>query len=174
MTCRLVGNDGDQVLQKTPSYGRRARRVLSGSHLPEEIAMTITTAPHLSDQDVAAIKQLAGESVATVLAGDWDKWLAMFDDDIVIMPPGAPAVSGKADAKVFADEFPNITAFTFKVDDIEGRGDFAAVRGRYAWTLETDNGPQSDAGTWCCTCRHGEDGTWRMVWDIFNTDLPPA
>ena len=54
--------------------------------------MTITTAPPLSDQDVAAITQLLKESVAAVLAGDWDKWLGMFDDDIVLMPPGAPVV----------------------------------------------------------------------------------
>ena len=45
--------------------------------------MTITTAPPLSDQDVAAINQLAEESVAAVLAEDWDKWLGMFDDDVV-------------------------------------------------------------------------------------------
>ena len=133
--------------------------------------MTITTAPPLSDQDVAAINQLIEESIAAVLAGDWDKWLEMFDDDIVLMPPGAPTVSGKADGKVFADEFPNITAMTIKVDETEGRGDFAVVRGRFAWTLETEDGPQSDTGTYCCTCRHGEDGTWRMVWDIWNSDL---
>ncbi len=81
--------------------------------------MTITTAPHLSDQDVAAITQLEEESVAAALAGDWDKFLETWDDDSVMMPPGAPTVSGKADAKAFLNEFPHITAFTSKADDIE-------------------------------------------------------
>ena len=136
--------------------------------------MTITTAPPLSDLDVAAINQLIEESVAIILAEDWDKWLEMFDDDIVLMPPGAPTTSGKAEAKAFLNEFPHLTAFTSKVDDIEGRGDFAAVRGRYTMTTETEDGPQSDAGTWCLTCRHGEDGNWRAVWDTWNSDQAPA
>ncbi len=135
--------------------------------------MTITTAPPLSDQDVTAIKQLIEESCAAVLAADWDKWLEGLDDNAVLMPPGTPTVSGKAEAKAFAHEFPNITAFTFKVDDIEGRGDFAAARGRFAWTLETEGGPQSDTGMWCAAYRHGEDG-WRLVWDIWNSNLPHA
>ncbi len=136
--------------------------------------MTITTAPRLSDQDVTAITQLVEESVAIVLAGDWDKYLEMFDDDIVLMPPGAPAASGKADAKAFLNEFPHLTAFTNKVDDIEGRGDFAVVRGRMAMSMDTEDGPQSDTGTWCITLRRSEDGNWRAVWDTWNSDLPPA
>ncbi len=136
--------------------------------------MTITTAPPLSDQDVAAINQIIEETVPVILAEDWDKWLETFDDDIVLMPPGAPTTSGKAEAKAFLNEFPHLTAFTSKVDDIEGRGDFAAVRGRYTMTIETEDGPQSDAGTWCATFRHGEDGNWRAVWDTWNSDQAPA
>ncbi len=136
--------------------------------------MTITTAPPLSDQDVAAINQLIDESVPIILAEDWDKWLETFEDDIVLMPPGAPTTSGKAEAKAFLNEFPHITAFTSKADDIEGRGDFAAVRGRYTMTIETEDGSQSDAGTWCLTCRHDEDGNWRVVWDTWNSDQAPA
>ena len=136
--------------------------------------MTITTAPLLSDQDVAAINQFVQDSAALILAADWDKYFEMFDDDIVMMPPGAPTVSGKADAKTFAQEFPHITALTFKVDDIEGRGDFAAAWGRLALTVDTENGPQSDTGTWCATYRHGEDGNWRQVWDMWNSDIAPA
>ncbi len=136
--------------------------------------MTITTAPHLTDQDVAAINKLAEECVAAILAEDWDKYLEMFDDDIVMMPPGAPTLSSKADAKAFLNEFPHLTAFTLKVDDIEGRGDFAAARGRMAMSMETEEGPQSDTGTWFATYRRGEDGNWRAVWDTWNSDLPPA
>ena len=136
--------------------------------------MTITTAPPLSDLDVAAINQLVEEYVVVILAEDWDKWLEMFDDDIVLMPPGAPTTNGKADAKAFLNEFPHLTAFTNKVDDIEGRGDFAAVRGSYTMTTETEDGPRSDAGAWCATFRHGEDGNWRAVWDIWNSDQAPA
>ncbi len=60
------------------------------------------------------------------------------------------------------------------MDDIDGREDFAVARGRFAWTLETEDGPQSDAGMWCATYRHGEDGNWRQVWDIWNSNLPHA
>ena len=48
------------------------------------------------------------------------------------------------------------------------------VRGRMAMSMDTEDGPQSDTGTWCITLRRSEDGNWRAVWDTWNSDLPSA
>ena len=135
--------------------------------------MSVTTTPTLTGQDVAALNDLVTESAKLIRNQDWDAWLATFVEDMILMPGDAPMVSGKEAAKAYLQEFPTIVAFTSAAEQIDGRGDYAAIRGRYSMTVEIDGEQVEDVGKWIVTGRKGEDGKWRGVWDIWNSDLEP-
>jgi len=136
--------------------------------------MAVTTAPPLTDQDVAALNEMIAESVPLILAEDWDGWLATFAEDMILMPAGSPMVSGKEAARAYLAEFPHVTAFTSTAEHIDGRGDYAAIRGSYTMTVEVEGEEIEDAGKWVVTGRRGEDGTWLCVWDMWSSDLEPS
>jgi ketosteroid isomerase-like protein len=61
-------------------------------------------------------------------------------------------------------------------DALEGDGDFACVRGRYAITLlpVEASGPISDRGNYLEVWRREQDGAWRVAEAIWNTSLPSS
>ena len=135
--------------------------------------MAVTTAPPLTDQDVAALNEMIAESVPLILAEDWDRWLDTFTEDMILLPAGSPMISGKEAAKAFLAEFPHLVGFTSTPEQIDGRGDYAAIRGSYTMTMEVEGEQVKDKGKWVATCRRGDDGKWRGVWDMWNSDLEP-
>jgi len=135
--------------------------------------MAVTTAPLLTDQDVAALNEMIAESVPLILEKDWDGWLEMFAEDMILMPAGSPMVSGKEAARAFLADFPHITAFTSTPEHIDGRGDYAAIRGSYTMTVEMEGEQVEDRGKWIITARRGDDAKWRGVWDTWSSDLQP-
>ena len=145
-----------------------------GSSRTSEQTMTTTAAPTLSETDVAAIEEIIAKSADIIRSQDWDGFIAMFTDDILLMPPGAPTVVGRAAAREFFDAFPTIKAFSSNMEAVEGRGDFGVVRGSYTMTIETDDGAMDDTGKWMLTMQRGDDDTWLVVWDTWNSDQAPA
>lgn len=135
--------------------------------------MAVTTAPPLTDQDVAALNEMIAESVPLILAEDWAAWLDTFTEDMILMPAGSPMVSGKEAAKAFLADFPHIAAFTSTPEHIDGRGDYAAIRGSYTMTVEMEGEQVEDRGKWVVTARRGDDGKWLGVWDMWSSDLQP-
>jgi ketosteroid isomerase-like protein len=135
--------------------------------------MAVTTAPPLTDQDVAALNEMIAESVPLILNEDWDGWLGMFTEDMIFMPAGSPMVVGKRAAKAFLSEFPHITAFTSTPEHVDGRGDYAAIRGSYTMTVEMEGEQLEDLGKWIVTARRGDEGKWLGVWDMWSSDLEP-
>lgn len=55
-----------------------------------------------TEADRQAISRLREQEIAAFSSGDVEKLLALFTDDLVLMPPNEPAVVGKAAARVWA------------------------------------------------------------------------
>ena len=130
----------------------------------------------LSDADVAAIQSVVDRLIEADLAGDWDAVAALFADDCVFMMPNQPALEGKAAWRAMVDEVkPTIHAVTVDVDEIEGRGDLAYIRGTYAETLSFgENEPLDLEGKYVWVLEKQADGSWLVTVGISNSNQPEA
>ena len=136
-------------------------------------------APKATDTaaDEAAIK---GDPVAWMNAynaGDADGVANLYAEDAVLMPPGVPAITGRAAIKEFiASDITQAKAagLAFKVDEPTGigvSGDLGWASGTYAVT--DGSGAAVDNGKYLSVHRR-IDGKWKLIRDTWNSDAPPA
>jgi len=89
-----------------------------------------------------------------------------------VMPPGHPTVRGRDAIQKWIAGFPRATRFDNEIEQIDGRGDLAYVRGRYSMTLQPQGAPTpvEDAGKYVEIRKRQPDGSWPVANDIFNSD----
>lgn len=127
----------------------------------------------LSAEDLARIRGISDEWVRTSLVRDWDGLATLLTDDVVLLPPDAPVVVGKASARDFLEAFPPIAAFTATVIAAEGQPELAWARGSFTMSIEPAPGQSvSMVGKWSATYRRRADGSWRCASDTWNLDAP--
>lgn len=125
-----------------------------------------------SAADEAAIRQASADFTAATLAKDRDALDAIYTDDAVVMPPGAPTRVGRSEFSDLVAPL-TITDFELKTIEIEGRGDLAYARHTYAWTVRIGDGdPMPDRGKALTIWRRQPDGRWLLSRDIWNSDFP--
>jgi uncharacterized protein (TIGR02246 family) len=129
----------------------------------------------LTEADRTAIREVSDEFTARFTAGDLAGLMELYTEDATFMPPGAPAVEGRAAIQAFMTAFPRVTAMNFDLEEVDGRGDLAFVRGSYRMTMDVPGapGPVTDSGKFVEIRRKQTDGRWLVDVDIFNSDLPP-
>ena len=124
---------------------------------------------------MTTLRAIAERDAPIVPARDWPTLTAEYADDAVRMPPNAPAVHGRDAIRQFMNGYPPISAFTFRLVNLEGDGQLAYMHG--AWTITfTPAGaatPISDSGKILVVLRKQADGTWLRVADTWNSDLAP-
>ena len=100
--------------------------------------------------------------------------LARYADDAVLLPPGAPIVSGKtAIARRFADQFKQFTvkAVEGRISDVTISGDLAVETGTYTMSLAlTDGTPVSEQGKYLHVWRRGAGGQWKVIRYMSSSD----
>jgi uncharacterized protein (TIGR02246 family) len=112
--------------------------------------------------------------------GDIDAFLANYAPDAVVMMPNAPAWRGTDAMRTgFQGLLTQFTAsgVAFKTDDVKVAGDLAIETGQYEMTLTPKTGkakPVADKGKYITVWQKQADGSWKIVRDISNSDLPPA
>ncbi len=124
-----------------------------------------------SEQDISAIRAASDEWVTTYNENDWDALAELFSPDATMMPPNSPAVTGR-DA-IAAWEAENEAGFqiAFDVQDIDGAGDLAYVRGRSCVFIPLGSGEYGvDVGKYLEIRKRDANGDWLIVTDIFNSD----
>jgi ketosteroid isomerase-like protein len=131
----------------------------------------------LSDADKAAIRKRTGAVVAISNAPtkDWDAYVrADYTEDAVVLPPNTPAIQGWDAIKAYILTEGTVLDFKVEMIEIEGRGDLAYVRGTYSMTVVTPDasGPTKGTGKYIEIWRKQADGSWKVIRDIFNSDLP--
>jgi uncharacterized protein (TIGR02246 family) len=141
------------------------------------IALTACThkAPDTA-ADEAALKAVPGAWMDAYNAGDADSVANLYAEDAVLMPPGVPAITGRAAIKEFiASDIPQSKAagLAFKVDEPTGVG----ISGDLGWASGTDSvtnasGETIDSGKYLAVYRR-IDGKWKLIRDTWNSDAPP-
>ncbi|MEL6829201.1 MAG: SgcJ/EcaC family oxidoreductase, partial [Pseudomonadota bacterium] len=125
----------------------------------------------LSDADVSAIQAASDEWVATYNANDWDALAKLFSPDATMMPPNSPQVIGRDSISAWEAEYETGFQIAFDVQDIEGDGNFAYVRGRSCVFIPLETGGYGvDVGKYLEVRKKDENGNWLIVSDIFNSD----
>lgn len=99
---------------------------------------------------------------------------ALYAADAVLMPPNTPKVTGPAAIQAyFAQLWPLNATLTVTSTDVKVAGDLGIEEGTYAMNIPLpDGGEQRDTGKYLVAWRK-QDGQWKVVQDIWNSDNPP-
>jgi len=136
-------------------------------------------AASLSDEDKASIRALDEEWARAAQAGDGEAIAALYTADAVLLPPGEPMVKGEAAKKYwvdFAKQFSGPTELNTMT--VEGSGNVASAIGTYKMTLTPKKAGAkplpTDEGKYIEVLKRQEDGSWKIAYDIWNPNAPPA
>jgi uncharacterized protein (TIGR02246 family) len=127
----------------------------------------------LSDADRAAIRQSGENYAKSVNAQDSKGAAALYADDAIVLVPNHAAVEGRAAIQAWMETPPPVSNFQMQSLETEGQGDLAYDRGTYSVTMTPAGaGPIEDHGKYLTIFRKQADGSWKVVRDIWNSDLP--
>jgi ketosteroid isomerase-like protein len=130
------------------------------------------------EADIAAIEEVLNQYAAAVNTGDFELWLSLNTDDVVKMPPDAPATIGieelRASNKPLFDNFTLVMALFPEEAQVDRNLGFA--RGNYIFLLTPKAGgePIYMEGKYLTIFKRQADGSWKISHDCFNSNLPPA
>ena len=129
------------------------------------------------EADERAIRAVDEEMLKAAASKDLERILFFFSEDASMFPPNAPIASGKeAIRAVWSQMFANpglpVTWQTVKVE-VSRSGDLGYLHGTYELSMSDPKGKtQTDRGKWVSVVKKLPDGSWKVVADIFNSDLP--
>src|SRR5215469_15001648 len=140
---------------------------------------------------VCSFQSLAGDSAAEVAAlhavdqawlkaynaGDADALASLYDENAVLLPPGAPSAHGRAAIRAYlakdaAESAKAGVTFVLGSNPSGGAsGDMGWASGTY--TVKDRSGRVVETGKYLSVSRK-KDGKWLYVRDTWNSDSPPA
>ena len=134
-------------------------------------------APDTREADERAIRELDIECSKALAAKDADRCMSCYADDASVFRPGNPTVTGKDATRKGLDAFFAVPGASFSLQTAKvvasRSGDLAYTYGTYAATMNDAKGkPVNDKGKYVAVYRKQPDGKWKVVADIFNSDLP--
>jgi ketosteroid isomerase-like protein len=148
------------------------------SRLAAVLACSIVLAPPaLAADDAARIRAGTESWVKSFNSGNAGAVVALYSDDAVLMPPGAPSARGTAAIKeAIAREIAGAkkVAATFALgtnDEVGVAGDMAWHSGAYF--VRDKAGKILESGKFLEAWER-KNGKWRIVRDIWNADGAPA
>lgn len=101
-----------------------------------------------------------------VNARDVDGYVELLTEDVVWLPPGQPALSGRRAFETWVRPFFErfSYAFTLTEPDVRLAGDWAVERGAFTSTMKSLDGgePQQHAGRYMVLWRRVAEGEWRI------------
>jgi uncharacterized protein (TIGR02246 family) len=125
----------------------------------------------------AAVDEIWKQYASSFSSGDIERWLSLWTDDGVQMPPDSPPVVGKE--QIRARNKAVLDRFTFDMsisnEEVTAAGDWAFSRGVYKATLTPKGGGKTILvdGKYMTILRRQPDGSWKIHRDIFNSNAPP-
>ncbi|MGH9747304.1 MAG: YybH family protein [Candidatus Acidiferrales bacterium] len=140
--------------------------------------------PDTRAADEATIRDLDAQWSKTAGTRDVDRTVSYYSDDASLLPPNAPIALDKPSIRaVWAELLAADTSLSWQTNkfDVARSGDLAYVTGVYLMTAKDAHGkPTSDHGKFLEVWKKQADGKWKVVADIFNSDVavqpppPPA
>lgn len=128
-------------------------------------------------EDVKAILEVERRAREAAEAKDLERYVSFYADDASLFWPGAPMVTGRAAIREFMRAFLSIPAFSLSFEtakvDVSRAGDLAYSYGTNKVTLVDPIGNRmKDRGKYLTVYRKQPDGTWKVMADMGNSDLP--
>lgn len=126
--------------------------------------------------DIEANKKLVELWDETMRAGDTDAMLELYVDNPVRLMPNEPIFQGRERVRSSFQTFFNENEYNYvsKIEDIIIAGDYAIIRGSYtgSHTEKASGQTVSDVGKWVEIHQRQADGSWKVMYDIENSDFP--
>jgi uncharacterized protein (TIGR02246 family) len=106
-------------------------------------------------------------------ARDLERSLQFCADDCEVMPQNAPAAKGRdAIRLLFGKWFKPGLKIRWTPDRVEASGELGFSSGTYEMSFEESGTTVSARGKYVCVWKKQADGSWKVVRDISNSDLP--
>jgi len=130
--------------------------------------------------DAAAVKAKIEEDMKayeqTALKGDAAATASYYDENAVVLASNMPMVKGRAGIEKlmrgWAQSEMKMKEFTSTTISVEGAGDLAVQLGRVFQTFEMSGKVIADTGKFVTVWKKQADGSWKIAYDIWNTDIP--
>jgi uncharacterized protein (TIGR02246 family) len=123
---------------------------------------------------VAQVKEMFGEYAAAVNAGDFERWIGLWSDDGLRLPPPAtgPRQVGKEQIQAAMQpmfDSSNQTA-AINIEDVQILGDRAYSYGTFEITVTPKDGGDTLVlnGNFLSILEKQDDGSWKIAIDCFN------
>ena len=126
--------------------------------------------------DVAKIYALWKEYAAAAIDGDLERWLALWADDCIQMPPGTPQRVGKAQVrrgvKPLFDRY-DVRDMFVDTEEVRVLGDRAYIHGAYSFEITPKGGgvTQLVHRVFLDILEKQTDGSWKIAIDCHNYNL---
>ncbi len=126
----------------------------------------------MGESDVRALNQLRERTMQAENAGDATFFEGVSAEDVIVMPPGMPAVSGRTATVAFMSAF--LGQFDLRIEyvseEIRVHGDLGLDRGTYSQTLTPKGGGEAnrESGKYLWIYSRRSDGGWefsRVIWN---------
>ncbi len=125
----------------------------------------------------AALLEADAEWSKAAAAKDVERYLSFLTDDAAVLPPNAPILTGKdaiRKGNVELSAAPGLAiSWQPSQAEVSRAGDLGYTRGSAELTMNDPKGnPVTDRLKYVTVWKKQPDGTWKVVADIFNSDLP--
>ena len=129
------------------------------------------------DEAKAAIQALNHEWEKRFENHDLAGLTALFTDDCIRMPQGAPASIGRAALEAayrgdFADVWKTGAKVRLNAEEIILAGEYAFARGADTILQDEDDHPLEATSKWMFVYHKQADGSWKFHWVSFNRNQP--
>jgi uncharacterized protein (TIGR02246 family) len=128
--------------------------------------------------DIQALRDVEVAEEQSWISKDLDKAVSFIADDAVVMNPNTAALRGKdqirASMKQGFDDPNSVLAYQITAVEVAQSGELGYTSGTYTFTSSdpiTKN-PVTDHGNWLTVRKKQPDGSWKIVRDMSNSDLP--
>ncbi|MEP0821531.1 MAG: DUF4440 domain-containing protein [Ignavibacterium sp.] len=122
---------------------------------------------------IADYNRIAAESM---ISGDPEKALAYYDDDAISLPSNAPMLRGKDAIGKWMKDMSAMGVRFSKVEfsdvQIDASGSLGYEVGTYEMVMEIGGMTMPDKGKYLCVWKHQQDGSWKLLVETWNTDMP--
>jgi uncharacterized protein (TIGR02246 family) len=145
---------------------RSASRLIGARNSEEGGLMTVA--------EVNAVAQALHEGVANQDAAGL---ASLYSEEGRFMPPNMEPCEGRASIEGAMQQLFAVGARSLDIEPLEVRdaGELTVEYGRYALGLEPDGGTMiTDVGKYVVVHESQDDGSTRILLDIFNSNSPPA
>ena len=133
------------------------------------------------EADKEAVREVLNQYEVAVNTGDFDLWISLWADDGVQMPFDTPARIGldqirEAMKPEFDQMTPDINITS--IEDTKVYGDLGLTRCNYTLDMTPKAGGETihamRDGKALTLYERQSDGSWKIVYDCFNSNVPPT